>query len=561
MSIRDAVILGGFSLSIIGNVFAVTVRILRGRRKQREDAIRPTYETSAFDHAPVALVVRERHGTVRAWNRAAERLYGWPRDKIIGMNACSTLETTFSMELADVVATLESDGRWAGHVEQKDMSGHRITALVQWESVRGYASRPELIVEANIDLTGDTAAIFGRLSEERYRTIFDTLAVGIWEHDFRAVKHELSRLHAEGVVDIRKYIKENKDFVARMRRTVTISNPNDAALKLFNIASRTDFFKNLSDFLIEDDSTFEHCIVAIDEDETKFVCEAEFRLFAGENVTAIVALSFPSGAGYDRVTGCILDIREQRKMEAMIAATRAELEQALRVASLGELSATIAHEVNQPLAAVVNFAQAAQCWICAPVPNLLEAGAALTDVIEAAQNAAAVVRRVHTLLGKAKPEHAPIPVDQVISTAVLLAQGDAEAHGITIVQELQAPGSLVLGDRILLQQVIVNLLGNAIQAIDAFDPAFRRITLTMWANHERVVLTMSDTGGGFSPDGFEKAFQTFYTTRAQGMGLGLSICRSIIEEHNGTIEIANDDKSDGAVITIALPRAFATGII
>ncbi|MBM9401141.1 PAS domain S-box protein [Gluconacetobacter azotocaptans] len=559
MPVPDAIILGGISLSLTANLIALSLVIRALRRSSAACSTGPSHERAAFDRSPVALLVRERHGPVKAWNRAAEKLYGWPRGKIVGMNACSILETKFAVEWPQVEAMLDAHGHWTGHVEQKHMSGHSITTLVQWTLVRGQPGCPDMIVEANIELTGDAAAIFGRLSEERYRTIFDTLAVGVWEHDFRAVKQELDRLHSAGVVDIRKYIKENPDFVTRMRRTVTISNPNDAALGLFDVASRTDFFKKLSDFLPEDDGSFEECIVAIDDGEEKFVCETEFRNPDGEAIAAIVALSFPPGTGYDRVTGSVLDIGDRRRMEAMIAKTRAELEQALRAASLGELSATIAHEVNQPLAAVINFARAAQCWVCSPVPDLMETRAALTDVIEAAQNAADVVRRVRTLLGKAKPEYAPVPVDQVIGTAVLLAQRDADTRGITIVQELQAPGSLILGDRILLQQVVANLLGNAMQAIDAFNPPSRRVTLGTSADDEHVRLAVRDTGGGFSPEDFERAFETFYTTRSEGMGLGLSICRSIVEALDGTIEIANRSECAGAAITIVLPRTRADG--
>jgi C4-dicarboxylate-specific signal transduction histidine kinase len=227
----------------------------------------------------------------------------------------------------------------------------------------------------------------------------------------------------------------------------------------------------------------------------------------------------------------------------------------MRAASLGELSASIAHEVNQPLSAIMSYAQASRRWLNRQPPDVPEALTALDDAIMATEHASNVVKRVRKLLGRAEPDQLPVQIDSAVLEAVRLVRADTGAHDVLIEADLGSSCATVLGDRILLQQVLINLLNNAVQAMTSTPPGRRRILLDSRCEGDLVRIRIRDTGPGFAEDAVEKAFNAFYTTKARGMGLGLSICRSTIESHGGAIRIENRRDATGASVTIDLPLA------
>lgn len=257
-----------------------------------------------------------------------------------------------------------------------------------------------------------------RLSELRYRTIFNTLAVAICEYDFRPAREAIEAARAGGVSDLRRYVAEHPEFVRTVRRAVRVRDANDMAVTLLGVPSKAEFFRTLGDILPDENDAFGECLLAIDEGRATFMCETRARTWNGDPLPVIVALSFPPGAGFDRITGCLVDLSDRVRMQATIDRTRAELDKALRVASLGELSASIAHEVNQPLSAVMSYAHASRRWLSRERPDLLEARAAVDSAISAAQTASEVIKRIRKLLGKIAPDRAPVLVETVISDAV-----------------------------------------------------------------------------------------------------------------------------------------------
>ena len=394
-----------------------------------------------------------------------------------------------------------------------------------------------------------------RLSELRYRTIFNTLAVAICEYDFRPVREAIEAVRAGGVSDLRRYVAEHPEFVRTARRAVRVREANDMAVTLLGVPSRAEFFQTLSEILPDEDDSFGACLLAIDQGQTTFMSETKARTFNGDPLPVIVALSFPPGAGFDRITGCLVDLSDRIRMQATIDRTRGELDKALRAASLGELSASIAHEVNQPLSAVMSYAHAARRWLSREKPDLLEARAAVDHAISAAQTASEVIKRIRKLLGKIAPDRAPVLIETVISGAIRIIQNDAEAHGISVMLELSTPGVVVLGDRILLQQVLINLLSNAIQAMEAVSDRARQLVVESKMAGNMIQIRLVDTGSGLTGEAAARAFDAFYTTKARGTGLGLSICRSTIEAHDGSITLENNLAGPGAVVTIRFPAS------
>ncbi|RWX81763.1 PAS domain-containing sensor histidine kinase [Neorhizobium lilium] len=395
-------------------------------------------------------------------------------------------------------------------------------------------------------------------SEHRYKIIFDTLAVAIWEHDFTDVKRELQTLRQQGIRDLRQYIADHPEFVVKLRKLARITNVNQTALKLMGVASKKEFFANLDMFLWEMDQSFAKCLIALDEGRLSFQSETKLRNRHGRLIPVIVALNFPAdGQGLERIQGSIVDITERLAFQEAIEASRRELEHASRAAMIGEISASIAHEVNQPLSATMNYLQAALRWMDREEPDLDETKKAIQRALVSTEHSADVVKRVRMLLGKAKSDTAEIDIETAILDAVRLKRADLSSHGTKLSLDLSRRIPLIQGDRILLQQAFLNIITNAMQAMDAVEPEGRTLSIESIPGASDIVIRISDSGPGLGDNSGESLFRAFNTTKENGMGLGLAMCRSIVAAHGGAISIANRSDARGAVVEISLPGIAA----
>ncbi|HEY1903774.1 MAG TPA: ATP-binding protein [Terracidiphilus sp.] len=248
-------------------------------------------------------------------------------------------------------------------------------------------------------------------------------------------------------------------------------------------------------------------------------------------------------------------IAEQKRAEEALQAARAELARVARITTVGELTTSIAHEVNQPLAAVVANADACVAWLAHEQPNLDEARVAAERAVEGATRASGVIKRIRSLIHKAAPERAPIQLNHVIQETAELAAGQAARGHVTISTNLLPNLPDVLGDRIQLQQVILNLMMNAIEAMSAVSGRNRELLVRSRTDESGCVsVVIEDTGVGISEEAMTRLFEPFFTTRAQGIGMGLAISRSIIESHGGRLWAA--PRADhGSVFQFTLPGA------
>lgn len=400
----------------------------------------------------------------------------------------------------------------------------------------------------------DTAA---RMGERRYRNIFDTLAMAIWEHDFTSVAEQIKRVRASGVVDLRRFLDQNPQFVIDMRRQVRITDVNAAALKMMGVTSKEEFFGTLGDFLPETDESFAECIIALDERRPLFQAETVVVSRGGEPRQIIVAFGLGAEACLDKVPGSILDVTGRKALEAQIGRARADLADAQRTGALAAMSASIAHELHQPMSAIQSYADAARRWLARTPPDLREATAALTGLVQAVGHARTVMHRVRSLVGNARIEFNDIDIGELLSTTVTLMERDAAEAGTRMSLSLEAAGPLVVkGDRILLKQVFVNLVINALQAMEAIPPRRRFVDLRVIRLGDEVVVRVEDTGPGWEAAAESKVFGSFYTTKEHGMGLGLSISRTSLERHGGTIAL-RPGRGGGALVEVSLPLACA----
>jgi signal transduction histidine kinase len=232
---------------------------------------------------------------------------------------------------------------------------------------------------------------------------------------------------------------------------------------------------------------------------------------------------------------------------------QAELAHVNRVATMGQLAASIAHEVNQPIGATVTNAQAALRWLGARTPNLDEARQALDQIVRDGKRAGDVVSRIHALVKKAPERKDRFDINEAISEVIALTRSEVLRHGISLQTHFATGLPRVQGDRTQVQQVILNLILNAVEAMSGNREGARELLIrTRRDGSDAVLVAVRDSGPGLDPTNMDRIFEAFYTTKPEGMGMGLAICRSIIDAHGGRLwAVAN--KPRGAVFRFTFP--------
>jgi PAS domain S-box-containing protein len=511
-------------------------------------------QAALLDVTHDAIFTRSPDGQILFWNRGAERLYGWSRQEAVGRNSHELLQSRFPTSLEAINDHLHANGLWEGEISHQCRGGGRLIVLSRWTLDEHDPGKPPVILESNTDITAGKAADTAlRASEVRYRNIFNTLAVGIWEHDFGPLRAALKGLRESGVEDLHAYLLQHPEFVRDAQQMIPITDVNDTALTLMDVERKEDFFHSLAEILPPAEGSFIDFLIAFDEGRGYYQAETEVLNRRGEAIPIIVAITFPPpGHEADRVQAVVLNITERRRLQLAFDHAKQEAEHALRAAAMGELSVSIAHEVNQPLAAIMTSAEAALRWMDRSPPDLEETREALADVLNATRHATGVVKRVRKLVSRAKPETEVVAVNALAAEALRLVRDDLERLNIPVRVTLSAADGHVQADRVLLQQALVNLVTNAAQAMTAAGTPAPTIEMRTCLKDGHAVIDVIDNGPGFDPDSAQRAFDAFFSTRPNGMGLGLAICRSTVEAHEGTVSIVSGPGA-GARLSIRLP--------
>jgi PAS domain S-box-containing protein len=280
--------------------------------------------------------------------------------------------------------------------------------------------------------------------------------------------------------------------------------------------------------------------------------EQEYFRKDGSRVPVLVGAATFEGRR-DEGVAFVLDLTERQRAEEALREAQAELAHVTRVATLGELAASIAHEINQPLAGVVTNGQACLRWLGRAVPDLAEARAAVERIIRDGNRAGEVIARVRALVRKAAPQRARLAMNDVIAEVLALADSELRRHGVALHTDLAAALPLVLGDRIQLQQVLLNLLLNGMEALRGVtDRPWVLLVRSQPEGAAAIRVGVQDTGPGIPPQDLERIFTAFVSTKPDGLGMGLAISRSIIEAHGGRLWATPND-GPGATIQFTLP--------
>ena len=243
---------------------------------------------------------------------------------------------------------------------------------------------------------------------------------------------------------------------------------------------------------------------------------------------------------------------KDRAAQVSLDKAQADLAHVTRVTTLGELTASIAHEVNQPLAAVIASGEACVRWLDREVPDLDEARGAVESIINDGERAGEVIQRVRALAKKTDTERRPLDINDLVTEVIALLQRELLSNGVSLRIELVRALPMVLADRVQLQQVIINLVMNGIEAMQPVTDRPRELVIRSHQDAVQVLVTVKDSGVGISAHNADRLFSAFFTTKSGGMGMGLSICRSIIEAHGGRLS-GSGNVGPGATFQFALP--------
>ena len=285
-----------------------------------------------------------------------------------------------------------------------------------------------------------------------------------------------------------------------------------------------------------------HCRLALPDGEERWI------IAAGRMEDAVCGT-------VPRMHGLCRDITARQRAERELHERRAELLHLSRVAMLGELSGSLAHELNQPLTAILSNAQAAQRFLAQDPPNLAELGEILADIVAEDVRAGEVIRRLHLLLKKGEVQKQALDINEVVLEVIQIVRNDLANHSVTVETDLAPELATICGDRVQLQQVLLNLVMNACDAMAGTVPNLRRLTLrtrSLAANAVRI--EVCDVGCGLPGGGSAQPFERFFTTKPHGHGLGLSVCRTILAAHDGTLGASNNT-GPGATFHCTLPSS------
>jgi C4-dicarboxylate-specific signal transduction histidine kinase len=246
------------------------------------------------------------------------------------------------------------------------------------------------------------------------------------------------------------------------------------------------------------------------------------------------------------------DVTNRKQAEEALRQAQADLAHVSRVTTMGELAASLAHEVNQPIAAAVTNADACLRWLAGDTPDLEEARTAAMRIMKDGTRASEIINRIHLFFKKSTPVREPVDVNGVIREMIVLLRTEMARHSISVRTELAADIPEVMGDRVQLQQVMMNLIMNSIAAMKDVDGKRELAIKAQRAKDEELMVCVRDTGVGLPPQQADKVFDPFFTTKLDGTGMGLSISRSIVESHGGRLW-ATDNSPRGASFHFILP--------
>lgn len=400
-----------------------------------------------------------------------------------------------------------------------------------------------------------------RLEEAQRRNdiLFQRAGVSLWREDWTAARDEVIRLLESGVTDMRSYFAQHPDELRAIRRNVTITDVNDHAVKRAGACGKEQMLGSLESLLPDTDNTFIQWLIAFAEGAAIYRSETHITMPDGKEVDTLFFAGLPANMrDFEDILVTDIDITDYKATQARLARAEQDLARASRISTVGALTASITHEVNSSLAAIVSSSEAALRWLSRETPDFDEAKGALQNTLSAASRGMTVVDRTRAFLANAPAPATASDLATIVQDSVTLIDRELRMHGVSV--HLDVPDGLppVQAEEVNIQQVIVNLMMNGAQAMSehpvATAPGARDLSVAARERGDRVFVTIRDHGPGLPEENLQVIFQPFYSTRQGGMGMGLAICKSCIEANGGRIT-ARSAEGGGAIFQFDLPLA------
>lgn len=466
-----------------------------------------------LDLAPA--MVRAFDGRILHWTGGAEQLYGWSASEALGRLSHELLQTEFPIPLADIEAALLSEGVWHGVLQHRTRKGEVLRVASHWSLQRDAGGQPAAIAEVNTNIGPQAHADAAR-----------------------------ARLSA--------IVESSQDAIIGKTLDGVVTDWNPGAERLFGYGAAEAVGQSITIIYPPEQATEEVALLErIRRGHAIDPFQSTRRRKDGSDIPVAVTVS-PIRDASGAIVGAstiMRDLRAWINRERRLNDLQAQLAHTTRLSELGQLVAALVHEINQPLTAIRNYASGLEQLV--RTGNYAAAPRGVTGIVTQVSRADAIIRRLRDFVRKGAPTVQAERLDGIIDEAVELATINPAAKGVTVNVDLAERDARVFVDRVQIQQVLFNLLRNAIEATDGRDE--RVLTIRTSISEGGVIaVDVSDTGPGISDTVLAELFKPFVTTKSAGMGVGLSVCRTIVEGHGGTLTGHNPPGS-GALFRLTLP--------
>jgi len=484
-------------------------------RARMEEVLRERANLLSLTHD--TIFVRDMNDVITYWNRAAEEMYGWGSKEAIGQVSHHLMRTIFPAPLEAINKELFGAGHWEGELIHTKRDGTQVVVASRWSLQQDDQARATAILETNNDITdskryAEALQRQANLLEQTHDAIF------VWEFPRSII-----------------YWNRGAEQLYGFSRQEAIGRLSHELLHTEHPLPTADF-----ESILEREGEWTGELIQTTRDDRKIIVESRHVLMREADDRRLVLET-------NR------DITERKRAEEATHIAQAELAHVTRVATLGEMTASIAHEVNQPLAAVVTNANACLRWLAHAPPDLAEARETVGRIIKEGNRASEVIGRIRALVKKTPPQKDWVDINEIILDVIALSRSELQRNRVSFKPQLSNDLPLVLADRIQLQQVVLNLVKNGLDAMSAVVDGSRELHVSSKTDETNAVFVeVKDSGKGLDPESLEHLFDAFFTTKPDGMGMGLAICRSIIEAHGGKLW-ASPNSPQGAVFQFTLP--------
>jgi two-component system sensor kinase FixL len=477
-----------------------------------------------IDAAVDGIIIIDGTGTIETFNAAAEHIFEWPADAVVGRNVSILMPDPDASRHNGYIANY-----LAGNPAQIIGIGREV-----WGRRQSGETFPMELAVGEIPT----------LAPRRFVGIVRDISAR------RAMQAQLTAREAE----LRLLFENAPIGMFSCRRDGCFATVNPALVQLLGRAPDELLGTSCATLCrIDEQARFALYLAALTEGEDAVAINLHWRRADGAELSielrATAVGEFDAG---DIIIGQVIDHSERVRLERESRDTRERLAHVGRVTTLGEMASAIAHEINQPLAAITAAAHAAERWLTQPADNFELVSESLQMVTSQALRAADVVRRIRAFVSHHDSARARVDLNDIVTGVLELAAIDAGAHAITVTTVLAPTLPAVLIDAVQIQQVCLNLIRNAVDAMVGQAPTRRRLTITTRRAGDEVCALFSDCGPGVAPDMRERLFQPFQTTKTDGMGMGLSLSQSLVAAHGGSLRYESNVEG-GATFVIALP--------